>query len=83
MTGSHAFSDSRLAAGRSPRCQAATRTPGGHKVRTAGRAAADVDSAHPLIDGQAAEQLAVVDLAAVVAMVPVQPRVGPGRGGSA
>ena len=47
MTGSHPFRGRQLAVGRSPRCQAATRTPGGHSASTAGSAAAEVDSAHP------------------------------------
>ncbi len=46
-TGSQACSGHRLRVGRSPRCQAATRTPGGHNASTTGNASAEVDNAHP------------------------------------
>jgi hypothetical protein len=47
MTGSEACSGYRLAVGRSPQCQAVTRTPGEHTASTIGSASAEVDSAHP------------------------------------
>lgn len=46
-TGSHALSGPALRVGRSPRCQAATRTPGGQYASTCGNARADVLRAHP------------------------------------
>jgi hypothetical protein len=75
MTGSQACNGHWLRVDRSARCQAATRTQGGHSASTAGHAPADMDSAPAVIPGQPGKQRRVIDLPGVVRMMPVQPRL--------